>query len=72
MTNKDRADRARRAIAAYQGSDNEFYLGDLIADLGHWRDAYGADNDMGENASLENACWSGMRHYGEEVADELD
>jgi hypothetical protein len=69
VNNEERAARAGLAVNAYIGKDAEFYLHDLICDLGHWLDQY-ADKDAGHNRTLEEACTQGIWHYREELAEE--
>lgn len=69
MTNADRAERAERAITAYMGDDGEFYLHDLICDLGHWLDRV-PFADAGENATLREACAQGINAHEDERDDE--
>lgn len=74
-TNDDRAERARRAVLAYQGEDEcdrinagpeaaEEVLADLEGDLRHLCDRLGV--------SIADAERRGYRCYLEEVADEKD
>ena len=69
--NEARADRAWHAIRAYMGDDEEFYLHDLICDLGHWLSLNPLE-DFGEHEGLEEACQAGIESYREELDEELD
>lgn len=67
--NEARALRASAAVDAYMGNDEEFYLHDLICDLGHWLRQY-PHADWGEHTSLDAACQAGIESFETELSEE--
>lgn len=67
--NRDSADAAARAVAAYcDGDASDFALQDMIADLGHWL-TENPEQDHGQNDSLATACAKALAAFSREASD---
>ena len=59
--NKLRAERAGQAVTAYQRTDGEFYLRDLLCDLRHWA--------MTNSVSFDEESEWGGKLFADELED---
>jgi len=68
MINEERAQRALRAMAAYDSTEGRGvldteYITDLLTDLHHALDAAGSDDPM---TDMDSMLWTAHEHFNEE------